>query len=306
MPPGVVTVRVLAVLVGSVTSKPLVLASVLAETQLAQPVAQLPPPAISNAPERAATSATDWLWRLTVYHMPVSTPKPTIATRTGTSTAKIAAIAPRLSLRSRRSNLQGSVIRCGLPWPSSEWRDLALRSWRITGIALCHPGRGVWGAGRAGHAGGFVARQAVGGRKEKPNRHAQRAGNVVEPAGRDTAGATFVFVGLLEGNTDLPRQRLQSDTLVHATRANAGSDLLVDQLDRLIVHAVSLGRRARRSAKTFVQAVGLAPLMIRSACRQHRRGGPRKRARRAWSSAASSQRTVDFPRSPRRQDRCAQ
>src|SRR6266851_574520 len=256
MPPGVVTVRVLAVLVGSVTSKPLVLASVLAETQLAQPVAQLPPPAISNAPERAATSATDWLWRLTVYHMPVSTPKPTIATRTGTRTAKIAAIAPRWSRPKRRSSVQSPVICCGLPWPSSARRDLALWSCRITDtVALRHPGRAVCGVGRAGDAGGFVACRAVAGGEEKPDRHAQRAGNVVESAGRDAAEAPFVFVGLLEGDADLPRQRLQGDALVDPSRANTDGDMLVDQFDRLIFHVVPLGGRAVARRKCALKSL---------------------------------------------------
>jgi hypothetical protein len=51
---------------------------------------------------------------------------------------------------------------------------------------------------------------------------------MVEPAGRDAAEPALVFVGLLKADADLPRQHLQGDALIDASRADAKSDLLVD------------------------------------------------------------------------------
>ena len=63
-------------------------------------------------------------------------------------------------------------------------------------------------------------------------------------------------MGLLEGDADLPRQRLQGDALVDPSRANTDGDMLVDQFDRLIFHVVPLGA-GRCSAKMCVEVIGL-------------------------------------------------
>src|SRR6516165_12500424 len=66
--------------------------------------------ASSYAPEIAAASAADWSWRLTAYHIPASTPRPTNPINTVEASATNTTVAPRLSPTSRCKNSLGEGL----------------------------------------------------------------------------------------------------------------------------------------------------------------------------------------------------
>src|SRR5437879_3809636 len=86
---------------------------------------------------------------------------------------------------------------------------------------------------------------------------------MVKPAGRDATQAALIFVGLLEGNADLPRQGLQCDANMNAGPANLGGYLLIDQSDRLFIHVGPFDRRPADSAEMCVQTSCAAHVPVR-------------------------------------------